>query len=67
MRTNNEKLGQNSKSPEMNHTQNNCVMDEKRLCKNRRKKASEGYTWISTVGWICRRAKKRRDDDDMPC
>jgi hypothetical protein len=30
---------------------------------DRRKHASEGYTYISTVGWICRRERSRRECD----
>jgi hypothetical protein len=30
----------------------------------RRKKKSKGYTYISIVGWMDRRMKKRRQDDD---
>lgn len=31
----------------------------------RRRKESEGYTYISTVGWICRRENSRRKDDEF--
>ena len=30
--------------------------------KDRREKPCEGYTYISTVGWICRRERFRRKD-----
>ena len=30
---------------------------------DRRKKASQGFTYISMVGWICRREKIRRKDE----
>ena len=30
--------------------------------KDRREKACEGYCYISTVGWICRRERFRRKD-----
>ncbi len=30
--------------------------------KDRRKELSEGFTYISTVGWICRRERFRRKD-----
>ena len=29
----------------------------------RRKRVCEGYTYISAVGWICRRERSRRDCD----
>ncbi len=29
--------------------------------KDRRQKYNKGYTYISIVGWICRREKVRRD------
>ena len=31
--------------------------------KDRRKEPCEGFTYISTVGWLCRREKIRRKDD----
>jgi hypothetical protein len=31
-----------------------------RRSNDRRKEHCEGYTYISTVGWICRRERKRR-------
>ena len=34
-----------------------------RRCSDRRKEPGEGYTYISTVGWICRREQCRRRDD----
>jgi hypothetical protein len=30
---------------------------------DRRRESSEGYAYVSTVGWICRREKIRRKDD----
>jgi len=30
--------------------------------KDRREEPCEGYTYISTVGWICRRERFRRKD-----
>lgn len=30
---------------------------------DRRKETSEGFAYVSTVGWICRREKIRRKDD----
>ncbi len=35
--------------------------DKNRKVKDRRQKYNEGYTYISIVGWICRREKKRRN------
>ncbi len=29
----------------------------------RRREPKEGFTYISTVGWICRREQSRRRDD----
>ena len=37
--------------------------DKDRIVKDRRQKHNEGYTYISIVGWICRREKKRRNTD----
>ena len=36
---------------------------ENRWKENRRREPSEGYTYISTVGWIDRRERLRRKDD----
>jgi len=38
---------------------------ERRDGTDRRKAPACGYTYISTVGWICRREQSRRKDD--PC
>lgn len=35
---------------------------ERRNGPERRKKTASGYTYISTVGWICRRERVRRKD-----
>lgn len=44
-----------------------CSMEmERRGRAERRRDASPGYMWISTVGWICRREKGRRDEDPDP-
>lgn len=34
--------------------------DKKRRVKDRRKVDSNGYMYVSVVGWICRREKLRR-------
>jgi hypothetical protein len=34
---------------------------------DRRKEPCEGYTYVSMVGWICRREKSRRKDDPFFC
>lgn len=34
-----------------------------RRLNDRRKHTSEGYTYISMVGWICRRERRRRNCD----
>ena len=34
---------------------------------DRRKNPCEGFTYVSTVGWICRREKSRRKDDSFHC
>ena len=31
----------------------------------RRREESAGFAYISTVGWICRREKSRRKDDEF--
>lgn len=32
--------------------------------RERRQKFCEGYIYVSTVGWVCRREKERRDKED---
>lgn len=36
---------------------------ERRAGTERRKDSALGFTYISTVGWICRREQSRRKDD----
>ncbi len=38
-------------------------LDERCGC-DRRKTSSPGYTYVSTVGWICRRENCRRNNDN---
>lgn len=38
--------------------------DSNRRQGERRHQKSEGYAYISMVGWMDRRSKKRREDDD---
>jgi hypothetical protein len=46
-----------------------CVVSEfenRRIGIERRKNRACGYTFISSVGWICRREQfRRREDSDM--
>lgn len=54
---------QSTGSPQNNkdyETQVTSEMD--RRSRNRRKKQSEGYTYVPIVGWYCRRATIRRKD-----
>jgi hypothetical protein len=39
--------------------------DEDRRQECRRKLESKGYCYLSMVGWMCRREKIRRKDDDI--
>jgi hypothetical protein len=34
---------------------------------DRRKEPCEGFTYVSMVGWICRREQSRRKDDPFQC
>jgi hypothetical protein len=34
---------------------------------DRRKEPCEGFAYVSTVGWICRREQSRRKDDSFHC
>jgi hypothetical protein len=57
----NENQNTNNNHPNSN---NKCKDDLKeRSTEDRRKQPSEGFTRISTVGWICRREKTRREGD----
>ena len=40
-----------------------CDDSSDRRCIDRRKSPGEGFTYVSTVGWICRREQCRRRDD----
>ena len=42
------------------------VAPSNRRFKDRRREPCEGFTYVSTVGWICRREKCRRKDKDKP-
>jgi hypothetical protein len=44
-------------------SQRNKALFERRL-KDRRMEKGKGYTYVSTVGWICRREKCRRSNKD---
>jgi hypothetical protein len=49
-----------------NHTPPNLERQnnlDNRWAEERRKQTSQGYTYISSVGWIDRREKLRRKDD----
>ncbi len=39
---------------------------ERRMHRDRRRRHADGYMWISTVGWICRRENRRRGEDPDP-
>jgi hypothetical protein len=39
--------------------------DEERRQECRRKLESKGYCYITMVGWMCRRERIRRKDDDI--
>ena len=39
------------------------VDDSDRRYDDRRKEPGEGFTYVSTVGWICRREQCRRKSD----
>ena len=50
-----------SEEPQSQFQQNTESFD--RRIENRRKNHSKGFTYISTVGWICRRENCRRESD----
>jgi hypothetical protein len=41
-------------------------MERRMHQKDRRHRHADGYMWISTVGWICRRENRRRGEDPDP-
>lgn len=49
--------------------QNHSFPEKKKFCENRtcerRKKEDQGYIYITTVGWICRRDICRRQKDKL--
>ena len=51
------------KNPHTEAQQN--LAPPKRRAKDRRREPCEGFTYVSTVGWICRREKCRRKDKDQ--
>jgi hypothetical protein len=38
--------------------------EDKRSGLDRRRESCEGFTYVSTVGWICRREQFRRKDEN---
>lgn len=42
----------------------NCSISHERRISERREKDCPGYTYITTVGWICRRENIRRKDNN---
>lgn len=40
------------------------MLPSDRRDKDRRREPCEGFTYVSTVGWICRREKSRRKNKD---
>jgi hypothetical protein len=43
------------------------MLPSDRRDKDRRREPCEGFTYVSTVGWICRREKSRRKNkDELP-
>lgn len=47
-----------SEGPKIQFQENTEIID--RRYEDRRKELCKGYTYISTVGWICRRERTRR-------
>ncbi len=54
------------KEPKMESHSNKqaALLFDERCGYDRREAPSEGYAYVSTVGWICRRENSRRSDDD---
>ncbi len=52
------------KKPMKKNPQKKMAIDQKdHRLEERRKEPCEGYTYITMVGWVCRREKNRRDKD----
>jgi len=50
---------------QVDHNQDNGSSD--RRYDDRRKEPCEGFTYVSMVGWICRREQARRKDEPFNC
>ena len=51
--------------PQADYEQDNGFSDRRN--NDRRKEPCEGFTYVSMVGWICRREQSRRKDDPFQC
>ena len=61
-------LGDRELSHDQSENSPSAEMDANRRHAERRVCDSKGYCYISMVGWMDRREKKRRhDDDDLYC
>lgn len=57
-------MNENKETNIVRDTQLNIGL-ENRMEDDRRSESSEGFTYISSVGWIDRREKRRRKDDPL--
>jgi hypothetical protein len=51
--------------PQADHEQDAESSDRRNI--DRRKEPCEGFTYVSMVGWICRREQSRRKNDPFHC
>ncbi len=51
--------------PRENNDSSEKYDERHRREEQRRREESAGFAYISTVGWICRREKTRRKDDEF--
>lgn len=58
--------GKYTNNPQTEHDQQDHDFGDRRN-DDRRKEPCEGYTYVSMVGWICRREQSRRKDDPFSC
>lgn len=51
--------------PQADDDQDAAFSDRRNI--DRRKEPCEGFTYVSMVGWICRREQSRRKDEPFHC
>ena len=60
-------MGKNEYLNEPQDVDDQDVGNSDRRNNDRRKEPCEGFTYVSMVGWICRREQTRRKDEPFHC